>query len=110
MCDFCNEIFDIEKMSCAWWGNKTKRTPEQVREGEKELDRLNRWANKHNMLYKTYIGEMDGQFTIFAEADENEGTVENVKFCPYCGKRLDGVVDETHMSPSENRAYWGTYS
>lgn len=33
----------------------------------------------------------------------------DIKYCPMCGRRLDGKVDLDRMTAAENKAYWGTY-
>lgn len=33
----------------------------------------------------------------------------DIKYCPMCGRKLNGKVDLEHMSAAENRAYWGIY-
>ena len=92
MCDFCNEIFDTKKLSFAWWGNRKKRTSEELKAADAEYDRWKKWLCKRNETYYTYIGQIDGSYSIHAEADENEGVVEDIKYCPYCGRKL--VTDE----------------
>ena len=88
MCDFCSEIFDTEKLSNAWWGNRNKRNADKLVEADKEYDRWREYLKKSDALYYTYIGQVNGNYSIHAEADENEGIVENIKYCPYCGRKL----------------------
>ena len=72
MC-FCSEIYDGRKLY-------SKKKEEMLLEWEKVRKR-----EDDNFIY-----EIDGKYTIVAETGDSflSGAVENIKYCPYCGREL----------------------
>lgn len=82
MCDFCSEIFDNEPI----WDRKDEE------KRNKALDHRREWINKHyyqfegNYLYRYKSSAVN----IWADSGDSfcPAIVENILFCPYCGRNL----------------------
>lgn len=92
MCEFCENIFDEKLWQKAVWHQRKKYSDEEVEKAEKELDRLKEFTNRTYDKYDgDYIYHYDGKLYILAETGDGfqEGTVNDIKFCPYCGRKLE---------------------
>lgn len=91
MCDFCENIFDEKLWRKATWSQREKYSHKELEEAEKEMDRLKAFRDRTDDKYSgDYIYHYEGKLHILAETGDGfcEGTVDDIHFCPYCGKEL----------------------
>ena len=78
MCDFCSVIFD---------GNLLFG---RFRKEEKKIAQRIEWERCKALAGDNYIYKYDKHINIHAETGDCfcEGCVEDIKYCPYCGRKL----------------------
>lgn len=92
MCDFCETIIDEMLWRKCIWSERSKYSAEELKEAEKEYDKRKELINRtEDKFYGNYIYKCGDTFHILAETGDGycEGTVDEISYCPYCGRKLD---------------------
>ena len=84
MCDFCDYIFDYPLLYARTRGNSKKK---QMQDKEREIFKNKGLDGDSNYLIHSWDGV--GVSILASTGDPFcEGCVEDIKYCPYCGREL----------------------
>ena len=86
-CDFCDYVFDENLLYGRYKGNSKNK---QLQEKEREI--FTKWQKERDKKYDgNYLAKnYDDVITLVAVTGDPfcEGSARNIKYCPYCGRKL----------------------